>query len=86
MNLSEAANINQPAPIFTENSFELLKNYRWPGNVRELKNFVKRMIILRPGEKIHLHDVEKIMDMDPRPDTLDENGLPTLAESDCHFI
>jgi two-component system nitrogen regulation response regulator NtrX len=34
-----------------------LRSGRWPGNVRELRNVVERMMIMVPGETIHLNDL-----------------------------
>jgi len=86
ININEAAHIHQPAPIYTLHSLDLLKSYRWPGNVRELKNFVKRMAILRPGEKIHARDIEKILDINNKSEIIGKDRLPTLAESECCTI
>ena len=86
INLSQATKINQPAPRYTQQALDLLGAYHWPGNVRELKNLVKRMIILRPGEKVHLPEVEKMIDMNKRSNIMSENSLPTLAESERHTI
>ncbi|MGD9368494.1 MAG: sigma 54-interacting transcriptional regulator [Desulfobacteraceae bacterium] len=83
---NEAALIHQPEPIYTQPALDLLSAYHWPGNVRELKNLVKRMIILKPSEKIHLNDVEKMIDLKKRSDAVDEISIPTLAESERHTI
>ncbi len=37
---------------FTTEALDKIMAYTWPGNARELKNFVERMLILYPGEKI----------------------------------
>jgi len=34
-----------------------LRSCRWPGNVRELRNVVERLMIMVPGENIHLSDL-----------------------------
>ena len=51
--------MNRPASTYTEEAIEILCGYQWPGNIRELKNFIKRMIILRPGEEINAGAIRK---------------------------
>ena len=34
-----------------------LRSCRWPGNVRELRNVVERLMIMVPGDTIHLSDL-----------------------------
>ncbi|MCU0573231.1 MAG: sigma-54 dependent transcriptional regulator [Syntrophobacteraceae bacterium] len=46
---------------------DLLQQYHWPGNVRELRNFVERLIIMTPGQKI-------------RPENLPKDFLSQLRE------
>jgi transcriptional regulator with GAF, ATPase, and Fis domain len=86
INNNEAKQIHQLAPTYSQSALDLLTAYHWPGNVRELKNFVKRMIILKPSEKIRINDIEKIFDLKKRADTTYKNSLPTLAESERHSI
>lgn len=57
----QSKQINRPSPEYTSEAMKQLRKYYWPGNVRELKNFVKRMIILRPSEHITDVDIEKIL-------------------------
>ena len=69
--------MNRPAPEYTTQALERLCTYRWPGNVRELKNFVKRMLILRPGERLTERDIDKTLNpFQPAA----EAGVTTLAE------
>ena len=35
----------------------LLERYPWPGNVRELRNQVERLIIMSPGNTVHIEDL-----------------------------
>ena len=86
INHNEAAQIHQIAPVYSQPALDLLTAYDWPGNVRELKNLVKRMIILKPSEKISIDDIEKMIDLKNRADQENENSLPTLAESERHSI
>ena len=34
-----------------------LRRYPWPGNVRELRNQVERMVIMCPGETVHMENL-----------------------------
>lgn len=36
----------------TDEAYEALFQYDWPGNVRQLKNFITRLSVLYPGQKI----------------------------------
>jgi len=60
INASESERMRRPPPIYTDNVFKLLAEYSWPGNIRELKNMVKRLIILQPGERVSVQDIERI--------------------------
>ncbi len=74
----QAKRINRLAPRYTDRALDALCQYHWPGNVRELKNFIKRMIILRPDERIRESDIEQVLQINgnlPIPSrvaTLDE--------------
>ena len=57
----QAEKTNRPEPVYSGGAIRKLGAYEWPGNVRELKNLVKRMMILRPGEKITGNDIDKIL-------------------------
>ena len=45
--------------IMLDDAIEELKNYNWPGNIRELENFIRRMVVLIPSNKITKTDIEK---------------------------
>ena len=81
---TQAVKINRPAPVYTGQAIERLCQYHWPGNVRELKNLVKRMVILRPGERITDTDINKIINttFEPEPD----KNVTTLAEAEREHI
>lgn len=69
----QARRMNRPEPLYSTRAMERLIAYDWPGNVRELKNLVKRMVILRPGDKISLDDVDKLLESArPQGDGFDE--------------
>lgn len=38
-------------------AMELLYWYAWPGNVRELENFVERLVLLKDGGVVDIHDL-----------------------------
>ncbi len=59
---SQSRQMNRPEPVYSHRALELLCGYAWPGNVRELKNLVKRLVILRAGDRISADDVEKILE------------------------
>ncbi|MBS7527813.1 sigma 54-interacting transcriptional regulator [Fusibacter paucivorans] len=42
---------------FSQNVFNIMRQYQWPGNVRELKNFVERMVVMTQTAVIELNDV-----------------------------
>jgi two-component system nitrogen regulation response regulator NtrX len=43
---------------FSREAIEKLQKYPWPGNVRELRNFVERVFILLPGERVDASDLQ----------------------------
>jgi len=43
--------------IFPEAVIQKMQNYDWPGNVRQLKNFLERLFITCPGEKVDETDL-----------------------------
>ncbi len=46
------------ARVFSPEALASLARYPWPGNVRELRNFVERVFILLPGERIDASDLQ----------------------------
>jgi DNA-binding NtrC family response regulator len=54
--------------------------------VRELKNLVKRMVILRPGDRISAEDVEKILDSAAPRGARPRDDLPSLRDSERQHI
>jgi transcriptional regulator with GAF, ATPase, and Fis domain len=57
----QSAEWNLAPPLFSASCRKSLLQYPWPGNVRELKNFVKRLIILRPGETINGNEIDTLL-------------------------
>jgi len=46
--------MNRHIDPITPEAMEALIRYSWPGNVRELQNYIKRAVILSPGNVLHL--------------------------------
>jgi transcriptional regulator with GAF, ATPase, and Fis domain len=87
LTLIQAREMNRPEPIYAQRALERLCGYDWPGNVRELKNLVKRMVILRPGDRISAEDVEKILDSAAAPrGARPRDDLPSLRDSERQHI
>ena len=80
----QAIKINRPAPKYTEQALRRLRKYHWPGNVRELKNLVKRMVILRPGERITNMDIINIISTTFQGEP--SKNVTTLADAEREHI
>lgn len=52
-----SAELERPAPEFTEPAMMRLLSYNWPGNVRQLFNVVQRMIVMTEGNQVDVRDV-----------------------------
>jgi transcriptional regulator with GAF, ATPase, and Fis domain len=86
LTLIQSRQMNRPEPIFSHQALERLCAYPWPGNVRELKNFVKRLVILRAGDRISADDVDKILES-ARPRGERESGeVASLREGERQHI
>jgi len=86
INKSEAEQIRQQPPTYSQSALDLFATYHWPGNVRELKNLVKRMIILKPNERIYIDDIEKIIDLEKQSSKASDANVLTLAETERRSI
>ncbi len=86
LTMLHAKKTNRSAPIYTEKALQILSQYQWPGNVRELKNLVKRMVILRPGERIGKMDVHKIIVAANLPKTVSRKNVITLVQAERQHI
>lgn len=53
----------------------ILVGYDWPGNIRELKNLIERMLVLRRGDTLGVHDLPS--------DFLDEKQESIERLADC---
>ncbi|PTN34355.1 sigma-54 dependent transcriptional regulator [Desulfonatronum sp. SC1] len=60
-NRLSALELNTAPKTISSDVLENLSHRDWPGNARELKNFVRRLIIFCPGEKLNL-SVLKMVD------------------------
>jgi len=45
------------APIFSDDTLQVMKNYHWPGNVRELENLVQRLVVISDSPIIQMSDM-----------------------------
>jgi formate hydrogenlyase transcriptional activator len=74
VNEAESIKINKNPPIYTPGAMDILTKYSWPGNVRELKNLIKRLIILKAGQKILKDDVQNLIKNDEQRELNDYNS------------
>ncbi len=78
-----AEEFGKPAPRFSDNALQVLRNYHWPGNVRELENVVQRLVVMTDDDLIEVSDLPSLM----RFSALRETGLNrTLAEVESEYI
>lgn len=47
-------------PAVSAEAMAALQTYEWPGNVRQLRNVVERTIILAPGDRLQVIDVDML--------------------------
>jgi transcriptional regulator with GAF, ATPase, and Fis domain len=86
LTLLQARQMNRPEPDYSSRALERLVSYPWPGNVRELKNLVKRLVILRAGDRISADDVEKFIESArPQGQRVSEE-VASLRESERQHI
>lgn len=52
-----ATQMGRPQMAFTDETTDLLANYRWPGNVRELRNIVQRIYLVNSGPNVTIRDL-----------------------------
>ena len=53
--------MNRPAPSFSDNVLQALKNYAWPGNVRELENLMQKLAVMIESNIIDVADLPDSM-------------------------
>jgi transcriptional regulator with GAF, ATPase, and Fis domain len=86
LTLIQAREMNRPEPVYSSGALERLCGYPWPGNVRELKNLVKRLVILRAGDRISADDVEKILESARPQGQRVSDELASLRDSERQHI
>jgi two-component system nitrogen regulation response regulator NtrX len=62
---------------FDARAMETLQRYRWRGNIRELRNAVERMMIMTPGDIVHVEDLPP----DIRGDAPSRQPVPELPSA-----
>jgi two-component system, NtrC family, nitrogen regulation response regulator NtrX len=55
-----AAERRVPTPVVSADALAALQAYDWPGNVRQLRNVIERTVILAPGERIGLIEIDML--------------------------
>jgi two-component system, NtrC family, nitrogen regulation response regulator NtrX len=55
-----AAERRVPTPVVSTDALAALQAYDWPGNVRQLRNVIERTVILAPGERIGLIEIDML--------------------------
>ncbi len=78
-----AKQLGKPAPRFSDQALQVLRNYHWPGNVRELENILQCLVVMTEGELIDVPDLPSLMRFSaPRGTGLHR----TLAEVEAEHI
>jgi len=78
-----AEELGKPPCRFSDEAFQVLRNYDWPGNVRELENVIQRLIVMTDRDLIDVPDLPSLM----RFSALRETGFNrTLAEVEAEHI
>ncbi len=75
-----ATEMNRKPVSFDKGALDLLMRLPFSGNIRELRNIVERIVILVPGDTVHVDDVERLglaFSMSERP----AGGSSTAAAS-----
>jgi transcriptional regulator with GAF, ATPase, and Fis domain/serine/threonine protein kinase len=82
---SKIFSTGQRPPVFTRDALDTLVAYRWPGNVRELKNFVERLCIICPGQRIAQPDLPEEM-VQSASDNVDVESKQSVEEIESNRI
>ena len=78
-----AAEQGKPAPVFSDETLQVLMNYSWPGNIRELENLIQRLVIMAENPIIKVPDLPTIM----RFSAISSPGsFRPLAEEEAAYI
>jgi two-component system, NtrC family, response regulator HydG len=78
-----AAELNRPAPGFSDRALQVLRNYHWPGNVRELENVIQRLVVMTEEPLIEVPDLPSLMRFSPLRGTRLHRPL---AEVEAEYI
>ncbi|MFK7811168.1 MAG: sigma-54-dependent transcriptional regulator [Maribacter sp.] len=52
-------NLNKNVHGFSNEVWDVFRQYHWPGNLRELQNVVKRAVLLTSGDEVEIHVLPK---------------------------
>ncbi len=55
-----ASEMNRKLVRFDDRAMKLLTSLPFTGNIRELRNVIERIVILVPGDTVHVEDVERL--------------------------
>jgi DNA-binding NtrC family response regulator len=81
--LKFANELGKPAPQFSDQALQVLRNYRWPGNVRELENVMQRLVVMTDADVVEVADLPSLM----RFSALRSIGFDRpLAEVEAEYI
>ncbi|MGD8242712.1 MAG: sigma 54-interacting transcriptional regulator [Desulfobacterales bacterium] len=83
---AEARRTHREEPLYSETALDRLETYGWPGNVRELKNFVKRMLIQRPGKTITPDEIDKLIELSEDPSAYRPKKVESLQAVERRHI
>lgn len=72
----EALRIGVPAKKISKDAMEILLDYPWKGNIRELENFVRRIIVVTPGDMVTRADLAMHL---PGEGELESEDMPGAA-------
>lgn len=61
---------------FAEDAFAALREHSWPGNVRELRNFIERIAIMCPDERITGRQIRLFLN--PTQSAVATTGVPAM--------
>ncbi len=67
-------NLNKNVLGFSDNVWDVFRQYHWPGNLRELQNVIKRSVLLASGDEIALEVLPKEI-MRPNEEKLGVDGF-----------
>lgn len=81
-----AAELQRPAPIFSDAALTALEQYSWPGNVRELENLIQRLVIICEGPGVDIVELPESMRFSISAHRVLDHGDKSLAEVEAEHI